>query len=571
MEVAGGYDSDTTVEADSDREEEGMVIGGEEELAVQSADVQFAATVSQPASSSSSQNLESKHESTEESGSLKEATNSKLDTNEDDDDGDDGRTCPICMDIWSNTGSHRLASLRCGHLFGHSCILRWLQVACSAGQRRCPQCNKKASVKDIRLHYARKLQVLDTAERDRIRDELQSVQREKNRLELELARANLNQQLHLQQIAELRQKLAQMQKQACNGHCKYNMDGSLAQKSSQKQELTHLSILQSVEICKDGGCRVMAYNAWLKLIVVSQRSTNNLFSGFGIKKIDAPEFRQTQFVFLHPKPIRDMAFHPQRNDMLLTVSLDRCVKLFNVSNNAVVQNYTTDNPLWSCCWDADNSNMFFVGTCNGAILQYDIRSTSEPLTKLTSLDDLSPVSSLVAIPPCPGRTLSRGGILACRLNSCWAYELRDSQYMGSQIPFDGPFVSMCYDRNTEHILISTRPSARSAHARHILCQLPQTTAGEEHSLVCNPIHTFQGSTSQNLLSRPCLIPIKGDTLIAAHQESLKSIALWSVSSGCQIINSPASQPVIDLCPVQVNSNQYLAALSEKWLRIYNIR
>ena len=494
---------------------------------------------------------------------------SKLEISSDEEDGDDGRTCPICMDIWSNTGSHRLSSLRCGHLFGHSCIMRWLQVACSAGQRRCPQCNKKASVKDIRLHYARKLQVLDTAERDRIREELQSVQREKNRLELELARAKLNQQLQSKQIIELEQKLIKMQEQECNGHCKY-VDSSLTQKS-RKQELTHLSILQSVEICKEGGCRVMAYNAELKLIVVSQRSTNNLFSGYGIKKIDTTEFRQTQFVFLHPKPIRDMAFHPHRRDILLSVSLDRCVKLLNVSTNTVVQSCTTDSPLWSCCWDTDNSHIFFVGTCNGAILQYDTRSTSEPLNKLTCLDDLSPVTSLVAVPPSSGRTMSRGGILACRLNSCWAYELRDAQYIGSQIPFDGPFVSMCYDRNTEHVLISTRPSARCAQARHILCQFPQTTAGEENLFVCNPVHTFQGSTSQNLLSRPCLIPIQGDTLVAAHQESLKSIALWSVSSGRQVINSPASQPVIDLCPVQVNDNQYLAALSEKWLRIYTIR
>ncbi|KAJ9585898.1 hypothetical protein L9F63_020461, partial [Diploptera punctata] len=486
----------------------------------------------------------------------------------DEDDGDDGRTCPICMDIWSNTGVHRLSSLRCGHLFGHSCITRWLQVGCSTGQRRCPQCNKKASVKDIRLHYARKLQVLDTAERDRMREELQSVQREKNRLELELARANLNQQLHLQQIAELKLKLVQLEKQISNGHCK-RVEGSLTQKSSQRQEIKHLSVLQSVEICKDGGCRVMAYNAWLKLIVVSRQSSNHLFSGFGIKKIDATEFRQTQFVFLHPKPIRDMSFHPQRNDMLLSVSLDRCAKLLNVSNNAVVQSYTTDNPLWSCCWDADNSNMFFIGTCNGAILHYDIRSNSEPLNKLTH-DDPSPVSSLVAVPPCPGRTMSRGGILASRLNSCWAYKLRDAKYVGTQIPFDGPFVSMCYDKHTEHILISTRPNTRYPHARHILCHLPQITAGEEPSLVCNPIHTFQGSTSQNLLSRPCLMPVQGDTLVAAHQESLKSIALWSVSSGRQVINSPASRPVIDLCPIQINHNQYLAALTEKWLKIYNI-
>ena len=133
------------------------------------------------------------------------STASKSDS--DSDDGDDGRTCTICMDNWSNTGIHRLSSLKCGHLFGHSCILRWLQVGCPPGKKRCPQCNKKAFVKDIRLHYARKLVVLDTAARDRLKEELEIQEREKNQMGLELARANVRQPLHLNEIAELKHKI----------------------------------------------------------------------------------------------------------------------------------------------------------------------------------------------------------------------------------------------------------------------------------------------------------------------------------------------------------------------------
>lgn len=42
--------------------------------------------------------------------------------NEEDDD--DGLTCPICLDSWEMSGDHRLVSLKCGHLFGNSCIKR---------------------------------------------------------------------------------------------------------------------------------------------------------------------------------------------------------------------------------------------------------------------------------------------------------------------------------------------------------------------------------------------------------------------------------------------------------------
>jgi E3 ubiquitin-protein ligase RFWD3 len=418
------------------------------------------------------------------------------------------------------------------------------------------------------VHYARKLQVLDTAERDRLREELEGVQREKHQLELELARTKLSQQLHQQQLIKLQQKLLEIQETQGEGARQCSQaGGSVSQQSSQQ----NLTLYHNVEICREGGCRVLAYDRCLSLLVVSQRSTNTLFSGYGIKKIDAVVFRPTQFVFLHPRAIRDLAFHPLRNDMLLSVSLDRCAKLFNVSSNTVVQSYTTDNQLWSCCWDANNSNLFFVGTNNGAVLQYDARSTNGPVCKITSPDDSSPVTSLAAVPACPGRTLARGGVLACRLNSCWAYEQQDANYAGSQLPFDGPFVSLCYDKNSDHVLISTRPSVRYPLSRHILCQLPEVTSGTDSCLVCNPVHTFQGSRSQNLLSRACHISVPGDNMVAAHQESLKCVALWSISSGRQVLSCPASQPVIDLCSVQVNDAQYLAALSEKVLSIYSFK
>lgn len=42
-----------------------------------------------------------------------------------DNDDDDGSTCSICLDTWESKGDHRLVSLKCGHLFGDSCIKRY--------------------------------------------------------------------------------------------------------------------------------------------------------------------------------------------------------------------------------------------------------------------------------------------------------------------------------------------------------------------------------------------------------------------------------------------------------------
>ncbi|CAN0572944.1 unnamed protein product, partial [Ectocarpus sp. 12 AP-2014] len=41
----------------------------------------------------------------------------------------DGERCSICLDPWTSKGKHRICALLCGHLFGQSCIERWLKVS----------------------------------------------------------------------------------------------------------------------------------------------------------------------------------------------------------------------------------------------------------------------------------------------------------------------------------------------------------------------------------------------------------------------------------------------------------
>ena len=70
--------------------------------------------------------------------------------------------CTICFEPWTNSGSHRICSLKCGHFFGAECIERWLK-----GGQGCPNCNEKANKRDLRHHFIAKLTAIDTSERDR--------------------------------------------------------------------------------------------------------------------------------------------------------------------------------------------------------------------------------------------------------------------------------------------------------------------------------------------------------------------------------------------------------------------
>ncbi|XP_042336910.1 E3 ubiquitin-protein ligase RFWD3-like, partial [Plectropomus leopardus] len=79
----------------------------------------------------------------------------------------EGDTCTICFEAWTTAGEHRLSALRCGHLFGFTCIQRWLKAQGPAA--KCPQCNKKAKRSDIVLLYAPKLRALDNSEQESLK------------------------------------------------------------------------------------------------------------------------------------------------------------------------------------------------------------------------------------------------------------------------------------------------------------------------------------------------------------------------------------------------------------------
>ncbi|CAG0901191.1 unnamed protein product [Darwinula stevensoni] len=116
---------------------------------------------------------------------------------------EDVTACPICYEGYTNSGAHRLVSLKCGHVFGQRCVERWLR---GTGQR-CPSCNSHAKLKDLRVIYVTSLKAIDTAERDRALEQLEKVQEEKRKLELEHTHTRLLCNTLQKENAHLRQKL----------------------------------------------------------------------------------------------------------------------------------------------------------------------------------------------------------------------------------------------------------------------------------------------------------------------------------------------------------------------------
>ncbi|KAI9253594.1 hypothetical protein BY458DRAFT_521639 [Sporodiniella umbellata] len=87
----------------------------------------------------------------------------------------------FCLDNWTSKGAHKLVSLRCGHLFGESCILRWIEnrnEKLGIKGVTCPICLKQIKTKDIRIVQPVRLVVKDTSEVEKILKELDTVKME---------------------------------------------------------------------------------------------------------------------------------------------------------------------------------------------------------------------------------------------------------------------------------------------------------------------------------------------------------------------------------------------------------
>ncbi|XP_021353369.1 E3 ubiquitin-protein ligase RFWD3-like isoform X3 [Mizuhopecten yessoensis] len=369
-----------------------------------------------------------------------------------DDDDDDGNTCPICFEEWTTSGSHRLASLRCGHLFGQSCIDKWLR-----GQGgKCPQCNAKAKRQDIRLLYAKTIKAMDTSERDRALQDLEKEKEARRRCEMEAAQTRLQFQLSVEECNRLKAELERV-KQTVQSLRSQSSSSSLplTQISPTKQIQARLNgqfiLEKTIKIWEAGNCRVMDYSSSLATLVVSQPSASPLFPGFGIKKVSMMDFKTCQYLTLHTKAIRDVCFHPLVDDgMLLSASMDKTVKMTSVISNAVVQSYETPQPVWSCVWNTDDRNYFFSGQSNGTVLEFDIRNTAQHLRELNTEGHRSPVVSLEYIPRDPQAIFRPGGILVGQLAQVSFYEHRaDDQYRLHMLPLDGTLSSLCVDQVCE--------------------------------------------------------------------------------------------------------------------------
>ncbi|XP_032401523.1 E3 ubiquitin-protein ligase RFWD3 isoform X1 [Xiphophorus hellerii] len=489
----------------------------------------------------------------------------------------EGETCSICFEVWTTAGEHRLSALRCGHLFGNTCIKRWLKA--QGATAKCPQCNKKAKNSDIVLLYAPKLRALDNSEQESLKRSLEQEQSLRRKAELESAEYKLKLQVVSSKFGQAQQELQELKTlMAQTGRSSAPPSSSMFSLSQRADgsRAAQYSFSKAVLVSQTGGCRVLSYCEPLSCLLASQPSPHStLVPGCGVKKVSLVNMKASQYVPIHSKQIRGLSFSRENNSLLLSAALDNTVKLTSLLTNTVVQTYKTDKPVWSCCWSLDNSNYIYAGLSNGSVLVYDTRDTSTHIHELQPLRSRCPVASLCYVPRVASSSFPCGGLIAGSLEgACFWEQENETTYRPHILPLEsGGCTDIQVETESRHCLVTYRPGRSHQTVRCVLMALtraPQLDSSQLPSCSCSPVQTFSAGSSCKLLTKNTIFrhPEGSGMLVCAGDEASNSTMVWDAGSGSLLQKLPADLPVLDISPFSVNGENFLASLTEKMVKLY---
>ncbi|KAI8563273.1 hypothetical protein RHMOL_Rhmol03G0100100 [Rhododendron molle] len=370
----------------------------------------------------------------------------------------DGLFCPICMEAWTSGGDHQVCCLPCGHLYGASCIKRWLQQRKNSG--KCPQCNRKSTLKDVRVIYAQQIVAIDQEIQKKVRsleakcasleeknlatyDLITTGRREnmkggRERLLWIFKCTNLGRQvqfyslgfsneLHLCVLINVMVHcvqsytipwfmvvLAVMRKNYLErllGDAQNRPSGLLnAHEGCTEQAMFGRNL--DLKYCGQGsssnfilqeelqvdGAKLFDVDSSSQIGIIAQR-----LSGMGgmhvLAKMSliAPHERENIALPVNTKAVRDLRVAPHGR-LALLASLGKKLSIISMESNNTVLSYDLPAAAWSCSWDLNSSHYVYTGLQNGMLLVFDMRQTLKPVESVVGLTP-NPIHTMYSLLP----------------------------------------------------------------------------------------------------------------------------------------------------------------------------
>ncbi|MFS8007374.1 putative transcription factor C2H2 family [Helianthus anomalus] len=456
----------------------------------------------------------------------------------------EGLCCPICTEPWTTGGLHQISCLPCGHIYGLSCIKKWIQQRSRSA--KCPQCNKKCTRKDVRVLYAEQLHVVDAE----VQKQVQSLEakcallEQKNAIcckkEVEAQKREADLHLKVAKLTEKTKYLERLLKDrqrepfASNlGYQRRVINGN----GSGSVFCSGAFTLQR-EFQVDGG-RYFDIDASGQLMIVARRQNGTGGTSI-LSKISllAPNEREDIHLPAYTKAVRALCVRPCTRQALVA-SLGKKLSIVSTESNNTVVTYDLPASAWSCSWDVDNPYYVYTGLQNGMVMSFDTRQTKAPLETRIGLS-CNPVHTLISVAPdsSSGTTtlLSASQIGICEWNIGSSEE---RPYLIPESKNEGQVCISLAHSGGDDIVASFRPKIETS-TQITVSQSPSISCGVEG---CHVVYKRGGAHSYQ----------KTGSLVA----EVDSIRLPK----CSIINKPNHSPMF-VAANEVTSDLVLHDLSK---------
>ncbi|KAJ6993320.1 E3 ubiquitin-protein ligase RFWD3 [Populus alba x Populus x berolinensis] len=383
----------------------------------------------------------------------------------------DGLFCPICMEAWTNEGDHHICCLPCGHLFGLSCIEKWLRQR--GRLAKCPQCNRKGTLRDIRKLFVPRIAVVDEESQKRIRfleekcASLVTKDVDLCKKESEWKRREAALQLEVQKCKErtiyLEHLLGDLQSRpsglatAYRGSQGHEFRNSIYSDFYRQGSSSCFMLQRELRV---DGARLFDVDASGKILLLVRR-VPMMGGSHVLTKMSLIPPHESEDIFLPPgtKIIKDLHISPTNGSLALFASLGKKLSVLSMESNNVILSYDLPAAAWSCSWDLNCSHYVYAGLQNGSLLVFDMRITGSPVESRLghTTDPIHTVQSLQHISTLPSgvkTVVSASSVGMCQ----WNFGCEEERpFLIPETTNQGVCVSLAYCASSDDIVVSYRP------------------------------------------------------------------------------------------------------------------
>ncbi|PWA38955.1 E3 ubiquitin-protein ligase RFWD3 [Artemisia annua] len=300
----------------------------------------------------------------------------------------DGLNCAICYEHWTLDGDHHVSCLPCGHIFGLSCINKWIQLR--RMQAKCPQCNVRIGPNGVTKLYASPVVLVEEEDQQKKVEISKAKDLEKENSNLLLIQDTLLKELRLLKkqvstgtvnLEDTQRNTSSLTAELVNETQKvFKFDAKVDTRRSRRCNFV-LKHEMSVE-----SAHLFDMDVGYKTLLLARR-VQGMGGRHVLEKINMmnPQRKEEIILPAGTKAVKDLHISPCGR-LALFASLGKKLSIISMGGNSIVVTYDLPMPAWSCLWDNNSSNYMYAGLQNGMLLVFDMRHTIRPVESIQGLD-----------------------------------------------------------------------------------------------------------------------------------------------------------------------------------------